>query len=170
MCSVTVAACGDDHSLADAAQIWAEATAARDGATQVAPLDLSLPLIEAVIHSSPRSLLMIARDGGGRALGFAALEPIGSGEDRASLRYLGVRPEVWSRGVADELLRAVHDQLVRRGFTSAELYVYTDNARAVDLYRRLGWVREGDVRRHPKSGRYEERFTLRPAGESTGGQ
>lgn len=71
--------------------------------------------------------------------------------------------------MAAELLRAVRDQLARLGFTSAELYVYTDNVRAVDLYRRLGWVPAGDVRRHPKSGRYEERFTLGLSSECTGG-
>ena len=85
----------------DAAQIWAETTAARDGDADVAPLDLSRPIIEAVINSSDRSLLLIALGADSRALGFVAAEPTSDmGDRRAELRYLGVRPDAWGGGSA----------------------------------------------------------------------
>jgi ribosomal protein S18 acetylase RimI-like enzyme len=144
-----------------AAHIWAEATAARDGDPDVAPLDLSHPLIEKVIDSSARSLLAVARDAEGRALGFAAVEPLAGLDDhRASVRYLGVRPEFWGNGIAGELLNALRRSLPGCGFTTAELYVYTDNARAVRTYRRHGWEAQPQIRRHPISGRYERRYTV----------
>lgn len=122
-----------------AAHIWAEATAARDGDPDVASLDLSRPLIEKVIGNSPRSLLAVARDTESRALGFAAVEPLaGPDDERASVRYLGVRPEFWGNGIGGELLKALRGSLSRCGFTSAELYVYVDSDRAIRTYRRHG--------------------------------
>ena len=59
----------------DAAQIWAEATAARDGDDEVAELAASRPIIQGVLDRSPRSLLLLARTADGTAAGFAAVEP-----------------------------------------------------------------------------------------------
>lgn len=47
-----------------AAQIWAEATAARDSEHEVASLDISRPLIQTVLDRSDRALLLIARESG----------------------------------------------------------------------------------------------------------
>ncbi|MGH2910417.1 MAG: hypothetical protein ACRDK8_14120, partial [Solirubrobacteraceae bacterium] len=49
-----------DERIDAAAEIWAQATAARDGGVDVAPLSVSRPVIEAVVTSSPRSLLLVA--------------------------------------------------------------------------------------------------------------
>jgi GNAT superfamily N-acetyltransferase len=156
---VIVAGAGD--YVDEAAQIWAEATAARDGDDEVAGLELSRPLIAAVLDSSPRSGLLVARDDQGAAVGFAAIEPLGGkDEETADLRYLGVRPSAWGGGVAQALLDAIPGWLRSAGFRRAFLDVYLDNDRAVRLYERHGWVQAGDPAPHPKSGRLERRYEL----------
>ena len=157
-----------------AAQIWAEATAARDGDEEVADLSASRPVIEAVLARSPESFVLIARadagvsDGsaadhnaGGNTVGagFAAVEP--TGEGRAQVSYLGVRPGSWGRGVGELLLREVQSRLAGTGYRTAELCVYVDNARAVALYERLGWRPCGAPAPHLRTGKPEQRYKLR---------
>ncbi len=52
-----------------AAQIWAEATAARDGEDEVADLADSRPIIQGVLDRSPGSMLLLARTAHGDADG-----------------------------------------------------------------------------------------------------
>jgi hypothetical protein len=47
----------------DAARIWAEATAARDGDDEVAGLRHSRPVIQGVLDRSPRPVVLMARAG-----------------------------------------------------------------------------------------------------------
>jgi ribosomal protein S18 acetylase RimI-like enzyme len=144
-----------------AAQIWAEATAARDGDEEVADLRIARPVIEAVLARSPESFVLIARadDGAGNVgAGFVAVTP--SGEARAEVSYLGVRPGAWGRGVGELLLRRVRARLAATGYRTAELSVYVDNARAVALYERLGWRPRGAPAPHPRTGKPEQRYEL----------
>ena len=146
-----------------AAQIWAEATAARDGDEEVADLSASRPVIEAVLSRSPESFVLIAYADAGAAsdsspAGFVALRPLD--DARALLSYLGVRPGSWGRGVGELLLREVQSRLTATGYRTAELYVYVDNARAVALYERLGWQPLGEPALHPRSGKPEQRYEL----------
>jgi ribosomal protein S18 acetylase RimI-like enzyme len=144
----------------DAAQLWAEATAARDGDQDVAGLELSRPIIEGVLGSSRRSLLLIAREGR-TAAGFAAIEPLGGTDEvTAELRYLGVSPGMWGRGVGELLLRELPQRLRAAGFGRAVLSVYTSNGRATALYERLGWQPAGPATPHPKTGKPEQRYEL----------
>jgi ribosomal protein S18 acetylase RimI-like enzyme len=150
----------DSGDIEVAAQIWAEATAARDGDEDVADLSVSRPVIEAVLARSPQSFLLIAyADASTSAAGFAAVEP--AGERRAQVSYLGVRPGRWGRGVGELLLREVQSRLAATGYRSAELQVYVDNARAVALYERLGWRPRGAPEPHPRTGKPEQRYELR---------
>jgi ribosomal protein S18 acetylase RimI-like enzyme len=147
-----------DRNIDDAAQIWAEATAARDGDIEVPGLQLSRPVIEQVLNRSPRSRLLIARSRDGVAMGFAATEPhLGDDESVAQLRYLGVRPSAWGQRVGETLLRELEVVLRASGFTRALLSVYTDNARATALYVRLGWTPSGQPQPHPRTGKPEQR-------------
>ncbi|GIE77169.1 hypothetical protein Aph02nite_31190 [Actinoplanes philippinensis] len=167
--SVQVAAPG--QHLAEAATIWAEATAARDNDPDLAPLDQALPLIEQVVGSSPRSLLVVAIDNDTRVHGFAAIKPSdepsdestgeSTGELTAHIRYLGVRPSSWGLGVGRLLMRDLPGLLAAAGFTEGELEVYLDNPRAVTLYESFGWLRDGDPTPHPRSGRLEQRYRLK---------
>ncbi|MFD1372348.1 GNAT family N-acetyltransferase [Actinoplanes sichuanensis] len=145
--------------LAEAAAIWARATAARDNDPEVAPLSLALPLIERVIESSPRARLLIA-EADGRIVGFAAVEPMPADESTAHIRYLGVDPENWGSGVGRHLTTELPTLLTTIGYTHGELEVYLDNPRAVELYEALGWLPHGDAAPHPRSGRLEQRYRL----------
>lgn len=151
----------------EAARIWAEATAARDGDHEVASLAQARPVMEQVLGQSPRALLLVARDDG-KAAGFAAISPMedrnaaGSGPDAATAQgnYVGVRPGIWGRGVGEALLRETAQRLRGAGYRRAVLSVYTDNERAVVLYERLGWQAIGAPSAHPRSGKLEQRYEL----------
>ncbi|MEV8516602.1 GNAT family N-acetyltransferase [Dactylosporangium sp. NPDC051484] len=145
-----------------AARIWAETTAARDGDEDVAPLELARPLIQAVLDSSPRSMLLVA-DEDGQTIGFAAMQPWGRAREDAAIaevRYVGVSPRVWGTGAGRQLMAAVRDALAKAGYEQAVLTVYIDNTRAVRLYEGLGWRVQGAPAPHPRSGRLEQQYVL----------
>ncbi len=126
----------------DAAQIWAEATAARDGEDEVAGLSQSRPIIQAVLDSSPAAFVLLAWAVDGAAAGFVAVEPIaGISHTRAEVRYVGVRPAMCGRGVGERLLTDLRSRLKSADFTSAQLLVYTDNSRALARYERWAGAR-----------------------------
>jgi ribosomal protein S18 acetylase RimI-like enzyme len=144
-----------------AAQIWAEATAARDGDDEVAELADSRPIIQGVLDRSPGSLLLVARTDNGEPLAFAAVEPAtGPGRATAELCYFGVSPPSWGQGVGERMLRGLADELAAGKFTVAELSVYVDNVRATRLYERLGWRAFGDPTPHVRTGKPEQRYRL----------
>ena len=156
-----IEAARDSRRVDDAAQIWAEATAARDGEDQVAGLELSRPLIQGVLAGSPRAFLLIARGDDGAATGFAAVEPLdGTSESVAEVRYLGVHPRMWGHGVGEALLTHLPERLRGAGFDRVVLSVYTSNQRATALYERLGWRPSGAPTAHPRTGRPEQRYEL----------
>lgn len=155
----------DGRDLDDAAQIWAEATAARDGVSAIPGLAESRPVIAAVLESPARALLLIARSDEGVALGFAAVELCVSGSEGrsgAELHYFGVRPSAWGRGVGRALLGGVRTRLREAGVVDVGLSVYADNGRAVDLYVRCGWLPFGRPLPHPRTGRLEQRYRMSP--------
>ena len=167
----------------DAAQIWAEATAARDGDHEVAGLSVSRPIIEAVLGLSPEAFVLIARADDGNAVGFAAVQPVaarhtaaepagdaaaepvtGAGAQaagrRAELAYFAIRPSSWGSRVGERLLRELSIRLQAAGYRQAQLLVYTDNVRAIALYQRLGWQPRGEPGPHPRTGKPEQRYEL----------
>jgi ribosomal protein S18 acetylase RimI-like enzyme len=154
-------ATGRDSLTDDAAEIWAEATAARDGHDEVAGLDVSRPVIQSVLDRSSRALLLIARTAD-RTTGFAAIEPLTGGCDVvAQVSYIGVRPQFWGQGVGERLLREVRRRLTAAGYARVELSVYVDNRQAIALYDRLGWRPRGAPAAHPGTGKPEQRYELR---------
>ncbi len=78
---------------------------------------------------------------------------------------LRVRPRAGGGGIATRLLAALLDPLSSGGLVEAELWVYCDNTRAIDLYRRAQWRPSKDVRIQPSSSRREQRYTLAIATE-----
>src|ERR1700722_13223304 len=139
-----------------AAQIWAEATAARDGAAEVADLADSRPIIQGVLDRSPASILLLARSAHGMPMAFAAVEPISA--RIAELTYFGVSPHLFGLGAGKELLTDLHRRLVAHGYDRAELSVYTDNLRATRLYEGLGWQPYGEPTPHGRTGKPEQRY------------
>lgn len=154
----------DGRCLDDAARVWAAAAAVRDGRDDAAPVAVARPLIAGVLAASPRSVLVVALDPdeAGRVVGFGACEPRhgAANADVATLRYLGVDPAAWGRGVAGALLDGVSEALAARGFARADLRVYVDNDRAVALFRRRGWRPYGAAHRHERTGRWMQPYEL----------
>ena len=146
----------------EAAQIWAEATAARDGSGEVPGLEVSRPVIQEVLDRSARALLLIARSADGTAAGFAVVEPL-AGRDKpvVEVSYIGVRPRLWGHGVGERLLQEIRGRLTAAGHARAELSVYADNHRAIALYERLGWRPRGMPTAHPRTRKAEQRYELR---------
>ena len=142
----------------EAARIWAASTARRDGKSEPAPVEPALPIIERGL-GTPGSTLHLASSGADAA-GFAVVVPR---DDGLEILYLGVDPSAWGAGVAGRLLRDVTDHAVETARTEVDLWVYDDNKRAVDVYRRHGWLDTDEVRIHARSGRREQRFVKNTA-------
>jgi ribosomal protein S18 acetylase RimI-like enzyme len=149
------------RAVDEAALIWAEATAARDGDGPVASLAQARPIIQAVLDRSERSLLLMAWADDGTAAGFAAIEPAGLDQpDQAELTYLGVRPACWGQGVAGAVLAGLRERLTAAGYRRATLSVYVANTRATALYERHGWRSFSQPVPHPRTGKPEQRYEL----------
>jgi ribosomal protein S18 acetylase RimI-like enzyme len=56
---------------------------------------------------------------------------------------MGVLPDYRGQGIGESLLRACLDKARAKGITRVELMARVDNARAIRLYERLGFTREG---------------------------
>jgi len=151
---------GTRTHLDRAAIIWARATAVRDNDPDVATLDEARPVISKVLDSSERALLAIAEATDGTTVAFGVIAPMPGDGSAAELHYFGVDPDHWGKGAAAELLAGIAALLRERDFEAAELAVYADNKRAVQLYERLGWHRLGDPVPHHRSGRPEQRYRL----------
>ena len=153
------------------AQLWAEATAARDGDPDVAALEVSRPVLAPVLDQ-PGAVLVIALDEDEQVVAFAVAEPMpghrGPGAAAAAataeVRYVGVWPGRWGAGLGSGVMRFLAAELAAAGFLDAQLLVYADNEKAVRLYERLGWRRRGPLAPHPRTGRPEQRYHLRLSG------
>jgi ribosomal protein S18 acetylase RimI-like enzyme len=154
-------AAGRAPLIDEAAQIWAEATAARYGRDEVPTLEDARPVIQGVLDRSAQALLLIACSADGTAAGFAAIEPVADrNETTAQVSYFGVHPRLWGQGVGEALLRDARLRLKAAGYASVELFVYVDNQRATALYERLGWQPVGLPTAHAKTGKPEQRYNL----------
>jgi ribosomal protein S18 acetylase RimI-like enzyme len=81
---------------------------------------------------------------GDRVVGWCDVTP----PDRPTMQHcgvlgLGLLPEWRGRGLGERLLREALDASRAFGFSRVELSVRQDNRRAIALYRRLGFAREG---------------------------
>ena len=154
---------GDSTHIDGAAQVWAEATAARDGDPDVAPLGISRPVIASVLGRA-RAVLVVALGDAGQVVAFAAAAPARDGTagsaSTAEVEYVGVRPGQWGAGLARDVLRLLCAELADDGFTDAQLMVYVSNRRATALYEQLGWQRQGNPRPHPRTGKPQQRYRL----------
>lgn len=65
------------------------------------------------------------------------------GEDGCELRSVWVAPEARGHGVGDRLLAEIETWAARSGAAAVRLAVYPDNAPAVALYERHGYVAAG---------------------------
>lgn len=90
--------------------------------------------------------LALVAEAEGRIVGSAGLHPASPQIRRRHCVVLGISvlPEAQGRGVGHALMQALCDYADRWGqILRIELTVFADNARAIALYRRFGFVQEG---------------------------
>jgi GNAT superfamily N-acetyltransferase len=152
---------GDRSHIDGAAQVWAEATAFREGDPEVAPLEGSRPIIAGVMDR-PRSVLVVALDEERQVTAFAVAAPVLADAHlpagTAEVQYMGVRPERWGAGLAHRVMELLCSELAQDGFTDAQLWVYVSNRRAVSVYEHLGWQPQASPRPHRRTGKPEQRY------------
>ncbi len=100
----------------------------------------------------------------GAIVGAAGLHPAGLSPRRSHARMLGIviAQEWQGRGVGRRLISRLLDWADNwAGVLRVELVVHADNARAIALYRSLGFVEEGRLRAYAlKNGRYVDAFAM----------
>lgn len=64
---------------------------------------------------------------------------------RGYIHHLAVRPDCQGRGYGKALLGRVLDEFRRMGVQKVHIFVYVDNAPAIEFYRRLGWTWREDI-------------------------
>lgn len=109
------------------------------------------------LRTSP-TWVAVDDDGTPRGLVSLIREP-GSPEQDRHVQQMWVAPEVRRQGVAWRLLDAVVRAAAQDGAETVSLWVVEDNASAVDLYVRAGFVRTGERQVLPRDpDRTEERY------------
>lgn len=96
-----------------------------------------------------RTDLVLLAERDGQVLGSAGLHPVGQALRRRHAAMLGisVAPEAQGQGVGRALMQALCDYADRWAqILRIELTVFTDNERAIRLYRSLGFEHEGTHR------------------------
>jgi GNAT superfamily N-acetyltransferase len=80
---------------------------------------------------------------GSRVVGFASAGASRDEEDVAELYAIYVLPDAWGTGAGHELMRAVIGWFLAEEYTTAMLWVLSDNPRARRFYEREGWRADG---------------------------
>lgn len=96
-------------------------------------------------NADPRAPQTLVAVDGEAIVGFATFMPSRDADkpDFGELCALYVPPEQWGRGVGAALSAAAREELVKRGFRNALLWVMEGNQRAERFYRRDGWMADG---------------------------
>jgi ribosomal protein S18 acetylase RimI-like enzyme len=92
---------------------------------------------------------MLVAEEDGELLGY-----VGCGSNRdpdpppevGEVRSMFVATSAWRRGVGRALMDAALDDLRQRGYGSAVVWSFADNARANAFYERMGFTRDGGER------------------------
>jgi putative acetyltransferase len=108
--------------------------------------------------------LSLAAERDGEVVGNAGLHPVGPMLRRRHAAVIGiaVAREAQGQGVGTALMQAMCDYADRwMGVLRIELTVYVDNAAAIALYRKFGFVTEGRHRGYAiRDGRYVDAFAM----------
>src|SRR5882672_1841917 len=101
---------------------------------------------------------MIVERRSGQSVGTIGLSRIDPTHRRAEYGVLIGEPGARGKGLASEASRLLLDYAFRTlGLVRVYLHVFADNAAAVRLYERVGFLREGLLRRHVyKGGRFRD--------------
>ena len=120
-------------------------------------------LLERAAESGIAAELLAETDG--VIAGLAGVHPVGEKEKLRHRAELGISLDssFWGLGIGRALLDACIECAERGGYTQLELGVVSDNSRAIELYRKAGFVEYG---RNPKgflmrTGEYQELVLMR---------
>jgi ribosomal-protein-alanine N-acetyltransferase len=94
--------------------------------------------LDQVVHFAGRDLYYVAVEGSS-VLAYGMLRGWDAGFAIPSLG-IAVHPSVRSCGLGSSLMRFLHVAALRRGAEKVRLKVHVDNAKAIELYRQLGYV------------------------------
>ena len=138
-----------------------------DESAQSGTLQLPFPSREAWrkrLTELPEGHYLFVACVGDEVVGHAGLHPLGTSPRRAHAMTIGMAvPTPWQgKGVGSALLGAVCE--LADGWLNVirlELTVYTDNERAIALYRKFGFGIEGTHRAHAlRAGRYVDSYSM----------
>ena len=120
-------------------------------------------LVEGSIPGKPD--LALAAELDGTVVGTAGLHPAAAAQIRrrhVAAIGISVAPEAQGQGVGTALMQAMCDYADRwMGVLRVELTVYTDNERAIALYRKFGFEIEGRLRGYAmRDGHFADAFTM----------
>ncbi len=109
--------------------------------------------------------LSLAAERDGQVVGTAGLHPAAATQIRrrhVALIGISVAPEAQGQGVGSALMHAMCDYADRwMGVLRIELTVYTDNERAIALYRKFGFEIEGRFRGYAmRDGHFTDAFSM----------
>lgn len=137
----------------EAARIWALAKARRDQSPEPDPVKKTLPGIQRRLDLAGAELILAT--GGEGSVGFTLFAPR---EDTVEIFYLAVAPDSWGSGVAGALLASVENYArnISRGIL--ELWVISDNERAMNVYERAGFIGTDQLQDFDGPGRSERRM------------
>lgn len=93
-------------------------------------------------HEDPRNLMLLAKEGG-RIIGDAHIEAFSRRLSHRAGFGITVRKESWGRGVGTALTERLIAHAREQGIEIIELQVRSDNARAIRLYEKFGFVKIG---------------------------
>jgi ribosomal protein S18 acetylase RimI-like enzyme len=108
------------------------------------PIDLSYQGFEAEMaampgkYAPPRGVLLIARDGAGRAVACAALRPLDQ-DDVCEMKRLYVTAEGRGLGLGKRLVETLFDEARAIGYREMRLDTLPSMTEAIALYRRFGF-------------------------------
>ena len=135
----------DDHAAAF--EVWRASLTARDGRPPAEQ-------IQRVVRenlAAPGTWLLVAEDAGVIVAIVTARDGAEDGgrgpasRGLCHIEMLFVAPDRWGAGIGGELLDAALDEVRRRGYVRAQLWVVQDNERATRLYARRGFRHSGRV-------------------------
>lgn len=98
--------------------------------------------LELLLRTPRRALLLVARDGGGRAVGFASAQLVISTAEGALSAWVEdviVAGDHRGQGLGRALIQRLLAWARQQGATRAQLLVDMDNLPALSFYDRLGW-------------------------------
>lgn len=104
----------------------------------------------------------------GRVEGFAVFGPARdkdlNGSESAEIVSINIDPDKWGFGLGRSLLNSMIERLSTDGFGSIYLWVVEQNERAMRLYQRNGFIREGRIKTDPKHSGIQELRLVRIIG------